>query len=396
LPNLLKKLYKLSIWNSGAAGLNFISNILIAKLLGTAIFGDLFYLGSLVGIFTLILIIVPPNYSLIKYQDDPTYKYLLGSFYIFAWTLMIIPVWVFKSWVDLPFYLFYLYTFSFSLQSYFDIKFQAENKLNRYYAMLFIQALVKITLIILAFYTKYLTGFTQIVMIITASQLVISLLYLLTGPKIFLHSWVYFMRMLRMIVGKRRLFSSYYLNIGLKKIAGNLIVLLFEPFVSRDVLGIYALLIKVMQFIQGLIRTLESIFLVKENRADFSKGFFKNALILGLILQSFHILIGVVYMQYIEGKPYLGYLLLMSFIHYFYIFFVKARAYFISRYRNAPINWSYLLFLLPILFLFLIKSLSNGEARIQELVGLYTLASIIQMTYLILAEKKLLNEKADQ
>lgn len=395
MPNLLKKLYKLSIWNSGAAGLNFISNILIAKLLGTAIFGDLFYLSSMVGIFSLILIIIPPNYSLIKYQDDPTYKYLLGAFYLLAWILLIIPVWIFRGLTDLPFYLFYLYTFSFSLQSYFDIKFQAENKLNRYYAMLFIQALVKIVLITIAFYLNYLTGFTQIVLIITASQLAISMLYLFKGPKTFLLSFGYFKRMFLLIFEKRSLFSSYYLNIGLKKIAGNLIVLLFEPLVSRDILGIYALLIKVMQFIQGLIRTLESIFLFKKNRGDFSKGFFKNALILGLILQVVHILVGVFYMQFIEGKPYVGYLVFMSFIHYFYIFFIKARAYFISQYKNSPINWSYLLFLMPILLLFLIKSISKGDTLSYELVGLFTLASIIQMTYLIYAEKKLLDEKAD-
>lgn len=391
---LLKKLYKLSVWNSGAAGLNFISNILIAKLLGTAIFGDLFYLSSLVGILTLILIIIPPNYSLIKYQDDDSYKYMLSGFYIFSWLLLIIPVWLFRSWVDLPFWLFYLFTFSFSLQSYFDIKLQAANKLNSYYSMLFLQAVMKITLIGIAFFTNFLTGFTQIVIIITASQLIISLIYLFSGPGTFLRSPAYMRKMFQLIARERILFSTYYLNIGLKKIAGNLIVLLFEPHVSRDVLGIYALLIKVMQFIWGLIRTIESIFLVKKNLELFSKGFIKNGLIAGLILQGLHIVVGMVYMYYIESKFYFPYLIAMSFLHYLYVFFIKARALFISQYKNAAINWSYILFLLPILLVYLIKIISGTKLVLYEMVGLFTMASLIQMIYLIFAEKKLLHDQA--
>jgi hypothetical protein len=387
LTGLLKKLYNLSVWNTAAAGLNFLSNLVIAKTLGVEVFGDLFYLSSLTGIFTLILVIIPPNYSLIRYQDDPEYKYLLARFHTYAWLLLWIPVLIFHQLVDIPFWLFYLYVFSISIQGFFDISFQAENRLTRYYAMLFVQAVVKISLILVAFWLSYLVDFRALVMAIVVSQLSVSSIYLFHYRRIFLEKKPLLHKISRLIWKHRRLYSSYYLNIVLKRLAANLIVLLFEPIVTRENLGVYALLVKVYQFIQGLIRTIESVFLYRENLRTFSAGFRKNGLWVGFVLQSMHIVIGMLYMKYLDGRFYATYIIGMSFLCYLYVFFVKARAFFLTQFQNLPINLSYLIFLFFIIVVYALNRLDWLDINLTELVLLFSVSSALQMIYLIAAEK---------
>lgn len=394
MPGLLKKLLNLSIWNTSAAGLNFLSNLVIAKAMGVAIFGKLFYISSLVGIFSLILILVPPNYSVIKYQDDDKYRYILSAFYIQVWILLILPVIIFHHLVDIPVWLFYLFAFTTSLQSYFDITFQAENKLNRYYSMLFLQALVKIAFIITIYFFGYLNDLSDLVLVISLSQVLVSGVFLVLVGNIFLRSVYYFKSVYFLIWSKRKLFTSYYFNIGLKKISTNLIVLLFEPFITQDILGVYALFMKIYQFVFGLVRTIESIFLFKNNLTKLSGNFLKKGLLIGLVLQLGHIVIGMIYLKYIDGNFYFNYLLLMSFVFYLYVFYLKARAVFLTQYKNEPINISYLFFLIPVASMYTIKLIGSNRTTLFEIILLFTLSSVLQMSYLIFAEKKLNHEKA--
>jgi len=387
LSELLNKLYKLSFWNTAAAGVNFLSNLIIAKALGVAIFGKLIYMGSLAGLFGLILIIIPPNFSLIRYQEDDKYKYLLSAYYILGMGLLIIPVLIFQSLIELPVWLFYLFVFSTSLQGYFDISFQAENRLKGYYSMLFFQAFSKISILLLVYFAGYLNGFRELVLIIAISQLLISSIYLFRRSSIIIKSPLFFKDIFTLIWQNRYLFPTYYFNISLKKLCGNLIVILFEPLVTKDTLGIYALLIKVLQFVQGLIRTIESIFLFRKNLEKYSVDFVQNGFIVAFILQLIHIAVGMVYMRYIEGDFYFWHLFGMSFLHYPYIFFLKSRAHFIAAYKNKPINISYLIFLMPLLSVYLIKIIASSQANLTELILVFSISSTLQMAYLIFFQR---------
>jgi hypothetical protein len=387
LPRLLKKLYSLSLWNTAAAGLNFLSNLVIAKTMGIAIFGELIYLSSLTGIFTLIATIIPSNYSIIRYQDDPDFKFILARFYMIVWFLLMIPVIIFQHWVDLPFWLFYLYVFSTSIQGFFDISFQAENRLNRYYSMLFVQAIVKISLIILVYMLANLTDFRMIVLLIVVSQLSVSTVYLYQYRNVFIKKRFYLIPIVNLIWDKRKLFVSYYLNIGLKRISSNLIILLFEPMVSKEILGVYGLLLKVIVFIQGLIRTIESIFLVKENYNYYATGFLKNGLLIGFVLQLMHIAIGMVYMKYLDGSFYTAYIVGMSFLCYPFVFYVKSRAFFLTQFQNLHINISYIIFLLITIMIYGLSRFEVLAVSLSALVILFTISSAIQMVYLIIVEK---------
>jgi len=130
--NIVRKLFNLSLWNTSAAAINFVANILIAKILGIDVFGEFAYLSSITALFSLLIIFIPPNYAIIRYQDDTKFKFVFTAFFTLFSVLLIIPVLLFQNLTDIPVWLFYMFAFSTSFQAYIDTSLQAENKLNRY------------------------------------------------------------------------------------------------------------------------------------------------------------------------------------------------------------------------------------------------------------------------
>jgi len=111
----------------------------------------------------------------------------------------------------------------------------------------------------------WVTDFEGLILIISMAQSVIVVYFILSKMQIFVESLKYFGQMFLTLRSEIKTFYPYYFNISLKKLDSNIIILLFEPLVSKEVLGIYSLLTRVFQFITGLVRTAESLFLFKKN-----------------------------------------------------------------------------------------------------------------------------------
>jgi hypothetical protein len=392
---IVRKLFNLSVWNTAAAGINFLANILIARALGVDVFGEFVYLSAIAGLISLLFVLIPPNYAIIRYQDDPSFRFTYTAYFIFINVLLFIPVVLLKEYANIPFWLFYLFVFSSSFQAYIDVVLQAENKLKRYYFLIFIQSVVKILLLGVLLLPGWVKDYHGLVLIISVAQSIIAVYFVFSRWAVFVASLLFFGKMFRLIRTKLKTFYPYYFNISLKRLDSNIIILLFAPLVSKEVLGIYSLLIKVYQFITGLVRTAESLFLYKANIKDYHHSYMKNAWYIAGFLQAGLVLTGLVYMKSTTGSYYFFYIIMLSFLLLPYVFFIKSRANFLASYRNFHINISYILFLLPTVIWYLINIINSMDTSLSAIVILFMISSLLQMIYLIFAENKF-NKTVDQ
>ena len=385
---LPEKLYSTTIWNTSAAGLNFLTNLLIVRIFGLPVFGELAYISSIAALFSLVFIILPGNYSLVRYQDDPEFKYLLAAFYLTGSILIAILSLVFAPMVHLhPVWLFLL-ACSLAFQGFFDISLQAENKLNFYFFLLFLISVVKALFVGLFYLADAIHSLQELVMLLALSQSVVMGSMTFRYGKIFWQSPAYLKRLFRLIWQERRLLSGYYFNTGLKKLNANILVLLFEPWISKEILGTFALFLKVHQFITGLVRTLESFFINRISRIRFASLKGSRLLVIGIWTQLIYLFVGGVYLKYLTGYFFLTYLLFYSLTIYPYLWYIQARAEFLIGYRNKPINLSYFIFLVIACMIFVLFRTMPGWNGLVAISTAFVTASTLQMLSLIGMQQK--------
>ena len=384
---LLRKLIELSSWNTLAAGINFLTNLLVVKIFGLDTFGELALIGSLSGIMSLVFIILPGNYAIMKYQDDKEFRYGFTAFYLLGLIVLFFLCLLFGRHSGIPTGLFFLFAGIFSLQGYFDVCLQAENKLRTYYLMLFAIAIAKASLVGAYYLLSFESTITGLIWTLVLAQGSVLLYMLIRRADTWYKSLAYIKRVPGIISRNFRQFISYYFNSGLKKVNANIIVLLFEPFVSKEVLGTYWLFIKVHQFVTGLVRTLESLSLNKQNLQYFKNRFQRNGILIAFVSQTFYVVIGTFYLWYLTGQYFLVYLLLLSLTMYPYVFFVKSRSRFLMEYKNGPINLSYILFLVVILIVFLFSQFPHNVSWLIIILSAFGIATLIQTVSLVIIDK---------
>ena len=370
------------------------SNLLIVNLFGLKIFGELAYLGAFSGMMSLVFLVLPSNYSIIKYQEDKNFKTILSSFYIIASFLLLILSFFLHNLFSLPLWLFFLFALSNGFQSYFDISLQAENKLKNYYQVLFTMAILKILLLSVYFYLPNSQNFYELILILTIPKLSVLLFLILGRQKLFVKAFFKFRAVVELIYNKRKLFVQYYMSVGLDRINANLIIFLFTPLLGRELIAIYSLLMKVHQFIVGLIRILESLFINKKSNKLYMDSFYKNHFWISLVAQIAYIAIGLFYMKYLTQEYYFYYLIGMSISIYFYLFFIKSRAFFLIHYKNKQIIIGYFLYFILCMTFYTVIHLTHFQASLALICGLFISAQIIQMSYLVLAEKRVVKLQA--
>lgn len=386
MDSILKQLIKLSVWNTSAAGINFLTNLLIVGIFGLEVFGDLAYISSLTGLLSLVYLLLPSNFSIIRYQEDPEFRYLFTAFYLLASLGLLLICLLLHMKTDVPFWLFFLYSWSFCLQSYFDISLQAENRLQRYYFILFMVALSKAVIISAFFFLGGQKDFFSLVLLITIAQGGVMFFLIFMQRRIFSKSFRKIPQAFQLIIAERKLFGRYYMSLGLNRLNANIIILLFAPLVGKEILGTYSLLMKVYIFITGLIRTLESLFINKISNKLFKASFMSNIFKIGISAQLIYLVVGAIYMKYLTGQFYIFYMLLFSSTIYLYLFYIKARADLLIQYKNRHIIVSNLIFIVTVFLFFGWQYFYENGNGLHRMVYSFIFASTIQMAYLVWAE----------
>jgi hypothetical protein len=349
----LRRLVNSTFFNLVSSFVGFVTNYFIIRWFGLSYLGELSIINSFVGMGSLIYTIIPPNYSIIKWQDEKKFPALLLSYYILA----TIP---FLTYIFLGYY-FNLSSlslgvfFSFSLplvyQNYFDIYLQAENKLDFYFKWILCVSILKLIVIsILSYYPQY-NNFNGFMLALSLPQLLgILFLSILFVPKLL--RFVNISEVCQFIKINFVKFTPYYLNTILKRIRENLIILLFSPYVSKSVLGLYSLFIKIDQFILGLTRSIESFFMNKDNLNKYKATIMKSLVKISVIMSIIYLIVGSIYMYVMVNNTYLGLIMLLCISSIPYVFYIIKRSELLTNYNNKIINLSELSFIIVILFLF--------------------------------------------
>jgi len=226
-------------------------------------------------------------------------------------------------------------------------------------------------------------------MLITFAQLCILSVFLFKRLNTFLIGFTKIKEVCTLLIRERKLFATYYYNTGIKKLNSNIIILLFQPLVSKEILGLFALLMKVHLFIFGMVRTLESVMINRISKEKFDLSFLKNAPYIALFVQVSYLITGLVYMKYISDSYYFTLTLVLSFLVFPFVWFIRSRANFLSSYKNLHLNISYSLFLGIILMGYVLSRFMGYHIELNGIVYLFAIGSLIQMLYLIYKERRI-------
>ncbi len=375
-----------------SAGVNLLSNFLIVRMLSIQIFGEFAIFSSYLAFGGLLYIIIPPNYSIFKLQDNPNYKSHLLSFYIlsaitFSLFAVLIKFLVFRNLGIFTIITFGITTYSLS---FFDIKFQATGHLRKYFMMLFIVSLLKIALIIISFYANLLHSLSGLLWTMSIVQSIIIFLYLFDERDLIKNLIVkpdLILNTIQFIKLNFKSFTPYYLNTVLKRVRENSIILAFSKIISTETLGLFALFIKVASFVFGLSRNLEAFFMNRENIKLHRSNFNEKVIYFAIVLQLIYFVVGIIYLKIIVGTFFYFEVLVQSLLVYPHIYFLLARAEMLSNYNNKESNVSEFLYVVIVLIAFILSKLFFLHSLYLLLIT-FTLATFGLQMYMILKIRK--------
>lgn len=360
---LIKKLFKLSSINILTGLINFLSTILIVKIFGLNIFGEFSIFSAYIAMFTLIFAIIPPNLSVMKLQDDNSFNNILITAYLICNVLIIITLFILYYFSDNFFGLqvnlwvvivFILMSSFFNL---IDIQSQAKNRLKRYFYYLLFQSFFKVIIISFIFYYFHYYDLNLLIISFILPQLLIFLFHIIYFKNEFFSIKVDIKRMFLFLINDFSLLKNYYIEIFLKRIKDNIIVLIFSNFLSKEIIGLYSLLSKVGTFVLSQVRIIESFFMNRENLQK-SNQIDNKIYILSFLVQILIIIVGIIYLK-LSIDEYKFYLIVIySFIAYPYLNVIILRTKLYATYKNGLIIYSLLLNIaMVLLFSFLSYSL---------------------------------------
>lgn len=345
---MYKKLFKLSSINILTGLINFLSTILIVKIFGLNIFGEFAIFSSYIAIITLVFAIIPPNLSVMKLQDDNKFNNILMTAYLVCNILIIIILsilYYFNNnlfglkvdlWVVISFILMY------SFFNLIDIQSQAKNRLQSYFYYLLFQSIFKVIIITFMFYYFVQYDINLLIISFVLPQLSVFLFHIIYFRNEFFNIKIDLKKVFQFLFNDFSLLKNYYIEIFLKRIKDNIVVLIFSNFLSKEIIGLYSLLSKVGTFVLSQARILESFFMNRENLQK-SNQIDNNIYLLSFLVQILIIIVGIVYLK-LSIDEYKFYLILIySFIAYPYLNVIILRNKLYSTYKNSLIIYSLLL-----------------------------------------------------
>jgi hypothetical protein len=395
---MYKKLFSTSILNAITAAVNFISSYLIVKTLSLDVFGEFAIFSSYLAFGGLIYAIIPSNFSIFRLQDEQKYKVNLLVFFflasiLFLFFVVLMSVLVFIAIDVLTVYLFGVSTY---LLGYFDIKFQASGRLNRYFSMLFIIAALKIGTLGLFYYMDHLNSMSDLLWTMTIVQLAVILFYAFEDIKeinFIIKNRKIFPETLLFIKNNFIVFKPYYLNTFLKRLRENIIILVFSKFMTKDIIGLFTIFVKIASSVFGLSRTLEAFFMNKENIYKYREIFYKRVLYFSVVLQFLFLFIGIVYLKFFTGRYFLLEILIPSLLVYPHVYFLIARSEMLSNYKNKEANISELIYMFVVVIGSFI-SFIFGLKTIYPILLTFVLATLGLQLFMIFSLNKKIIKKS--
>lgn len=345
---MLKKLSSVTILSSLGALFNFLTTFIIVHNLGLGILGKFTLVNSITGLCSLIYTLLPPNYSVFKYQDDDNYRYILTSFYVVAsipFVGILYVLHLLNSFPELSFGVVAFNGLTTIAFYYYDITYQAKNRLYRYFLQLLLQAVLKIIIIYWFYFTHLLKDNSSLIIATSLAQLICLIPYAKDFLKDMKLSKTFFRDPIIYIIQKFHDLKFYYLNAAIKRVKDNVIIVLFSKTLTSELIGLFTLFIKITSFVLSLGRSFEAFFANRENMEKYHQSFNRHILLLGGALQAVFIGVGLVYMKIYVHQYYFIEILILSFLVYPYSRFIVERMKFLGDYNNRELNISMIIYI---------------------------------------------------
>ncbi len=388
---MLKKIINLGVISGFTAFFNFISTFLIVDFLGLSILGNLAVLKSYLAIGGLLFSIIPNNYSIFQLQDNKRFESVFVNFYLIASAFFVLFA-VFLNLFLFPninLLIIYFFGISFYWQSFFDIKYQAVGDVKKYFFLLLIISILKIFTLLVFYYNNILHSLNDLLLVNIVAQGLVLLVYMIVEKNIFKHitfNHSSFSKEFIYIRSNFYIFKSYYIQIILKRIRDNFLIISFNNILSSETIGLFSLFVKIDSFILGLGRIIESFIMNRLNFLQLKQNFSKTILQLAFLLQLLYLSVGITYIKIIVNQYFITEILLQSFLIYPYIYFLLARVEVLSNYKNRELNIGELIYLF-IAILGFILALLIGFSSFYVIFITYLLAKLGLQLFLILSTK---------
>lgn len=383
---ILKKLLKLSSINIITSVINFISTIIIIQIFGLNTFGEFAIFTSYMGIFTLLYIIIPPNFSVMKIQDDKSFNNILICSYLLSGLLSIFLLYLIyyiKSdffGLNLNIYLAIIFLLMYSFFNFIDIQSQANNTLTRYYFYLLFQAICKLIILAIIYYTFNNYDLNLLILSFVIPQIILVLFHFIYFRNEFQNIDIKTKNTLAFLINNFSKLKKYYLETFLKRIKDNILVLIFSNFMPKDIIGLYSLLVKAGTFILSQARILEALLMNRENLKQ-ANQIDNKIYLLAFFIQIIIIIVGIIYLKLSINEYKFWIIIFYSFISYPYLNIITIRNKLYSIYQNKLIIYSLLVYIITILLISLYIYIIKIES-IYSIISTVLIAEFISAYYL--------------
>lgn len=374
----MKRLFLTTVAVNGAnAVFNLLGTILLVRWFGTSVYADYLVDLSYLSLLSIVLEIVPSNYSVFRVQDDPARIYGLGALAIVSAVGLAVVVQI-SGWV---FTLFHahslwipLYAGLLAVKRYLDIRLQSTGRLREFCGIELRSAVIRIVLL-----TVFLWWAVQPTDAIWASLAGATLLAQLSWFVQHRDEGCLFIScfnrsLLVPLVEERWNYVPYYAGTGIKRLRDNLVPILANSFfISREALGAFLLVYRGLLFTLGQIRIIETILNHRHTLAAVLELPFFHRVLLATVGQVICIAATVVLIvvSSVETLPFLT-ILLLSVIVWPYVFSILERTKAYSSYDTRCVNSAMVAYCVSaggLAWLFLTLNLQNPSTFSLALIG---------------------------
>lgn len=392
MASSLKKLfYKSSLHSGVASALNVLATVVIARWFGSEIFTDFTVDLAIIGLFLLLLELIPSNFAVFKVQDDPEWLHGVSAVQ-FTSAIVVVALLVLMAGLGLVFNQFSPWMLVFVVASagkrFLDIRLQSSGRLPEYFRNEVVTATVRLGIIASAFLSGNISidvvwGALSAAMIIAQTEWWFKnssdwkYLHSLANKKVWISVWE-----------SRRSMYPYYATTSLKRVKDSSVPILAGiVFSSKEMLASFFLAYKGLVFVVGQVRILEAIVNHRKNLELVSALSLWQKIRIASFSQLVCLCVTafLLYLSNIKAE-YLISSLMLSVVVWPVVFYVFERAKAYSLYMADAVNvslaaylLSFALFSLGFNYLFAAPLISFSLAILaSEIVNLMTLNSRLQ------------------
>lgn len=343
--NLKQLFVKTATVNTATAACNLLGTVLLVRWFGADVYANFLVDLAYLSLLSILLEVVPSNYSLFRVQDDPT---KIGGIAALA----IVTAFVLIGAAQVSGYALHLfnansvwiapYAGSLAVKRYLDIRLQSTGRLREYFGIGLLGATIRVAL--MGWFLWWdVQPVTAVWASLTCATLLAQISWFAKNPderRVFRaivdqSAWI-------PLIQERRAYVPYYLGISFKRLRDNLTPILASIFfVNRETLGAFFLAYRGLLYTLGQLRVIEGLLNHRDTLATVNKLSFYHRSLVAIVGQFVSIVASLCLMfaSGIESFQFLT-VIILSFTVWFYIFSMLERAKAFSNYDTLSVNSS--------------------------------------------------------